>query len=52
MPEKTEAELREVAALLEQPDSSYDDFPDGCTWADVDAARKLDEEGADARNDD
>jgi hypothetical protein len=39
-PKKTEAELREVAALLDSS-ASYGDFPDGCTWDDVDDALVL-----------
>ncbi len=35
--EKTEQELREIAALFRQG-AGFEDFPDGVTWADVDAA--------------
>jgi hypothetical protein len=38
---KTEAELREVRKLLDEG-ATFADFPDGVTWADVDAAEKLD----------
>lgn len=43
---KTVEELREVAALLKRG-ASYEEFPAGVTWADLDAAEKLDK-GADS----
>lgn len=42
MPERTEEELREIKTLVDS-NTSYEDFPDGVTWADVDAAEQLDE---------
>jgi hypothetical protein len=41
MPKKTEAELRAVRKLLDEG-GTYAEFPDGVTWADVDAAKQLD----------
>jgi hypothetical protein len=37
---KTEEELREIAALAEA-ETPWGDFPDDCSWADVDAAQEL-----------
>ena len=43
MPEKTEAELREIKALVDSG-AAYEDFPDGATWADLELAEQLEED--------
>jgi hypothetical protein len=46
MPEKqsevTEDELRAIIALTDSG-AAYEDFPDGVTWADLEAAKELTE---------
>lgn len=46
--EKTEAELRAIRALIEA-NTAFEDFPDGVTWDDWNAAMALPEETDDAR---
>jgi hypothetical protein len=46
---KTDEELRALWRLFGEG-ASYEDFPDGATWADLEAAEKLAEsEASDAR---
>lgn len=45
---KTEAELRELLALRESG-ASFEEFPDGATWADLEEAEELEPEAEDGR---